>query len=59
VVDAGTVVATHMSHLIHTHAAELLGRQELQQLLDHVAKVAPKLIEDLVPNCCHSRRFKK
>jgi flagellar biosynthesis protein FlhA len=49
VVDAGTVVATHMSHLIHTHAAELLGRQELQQLLDHVAKAAPKLIEDLVP----------
>ena len=49
VVDAGTVVATHMSHLIHTHAAELLGRQELQQLLDHIAKVAPKLIEDLVP----------
>jgi flagellar biosynthesis protein FlhA len=49
VVDAGTVVATHMSHLIHTHAAELLGRQELQQLLDHVAKIAPKLIEDLVP----------
>jgi flagellar biosynthesis protein FlhA len=49
VVDAGTVVATHMSHLIHTHAAELLGRQELQQLLDHVAKAAPKLIEELVP----------
>ena len=49
VVDAGTVVATHMSHLIHTHAAELLGRQELQQLLDHIAKFAPKLIEDLVP----------
>jgi len=49
VVDAGTVVATHMSHLIHTHAAELLGRQELQQLLDHIGKLAPKLIEDLVP----------
>ncbi|MFA6015076.1 MAG: flagellar biosynthesis protein FlhA [Gallionellaceae bacterium] len=49
VVDAGTVVATHMSHLIHTHAAELLGRQELQQLLDHIAKLAPKLTEDLVP----------
>ncbi len=49
VVDAGTVVATHMSHLIHTHAAELLGRQELQQLLDHVGKIAPKLTEDLVP----------
>jgi flagellar biosynthesis protein FlhA len=49
VVDAGTVVATHMSHLIHTHAAELLGRQELQQLLDHLGKIAPKLTEDLIP----------
>jgi flagellar biosynthesis protein FlhA len=49
VVDAGTVVATHMSHLIHMHAAELLGRQELQQLLDHLGKLAPKLTEDLVP----------
>ena len=49
VVDAGTVVATHMSHLIHMHAAELLGRQELQQLLDHIGKLAPKLTEDLVP----------
>ena len=49
VVDAGTVVATHMSHLINTHAAELLGRQELQQLLDHLGKIAPKLTEDLIP----------
>ena len=49
VVDAGTVVATHMSHLIHTHAAELLGRQEVQQLLDHLGKIAPKLTEDLIP----------
>ena len=49
VVDAGTVVATHLSHLIHTHAAELLGRQELQQLLDHLTKLAPKLTEDLIP----------
>ncbi len=49
VVDAGTVVATHISHLIHTHSAELLGRQELQQLLDHLGKLAPKLTEDLVP----------
>jgi len=49
VVDASTVVATHLSHLIHTHAAELLGRQELQQLLDHLAKFAPKLAEDLIP----------
>jgi flagellar biosynthesis protein FlhA len=49
VVDAGTVIATHLNHLILSHAAELLGRQETQQLLDHIAKDAPKLIEDLVP----------
>jgi flagellar biosynthesis protein FlhA len=49
VVDAGTVVATHISHLIQTHSAELLGRSELQQLFDYLAKVAPKLTEDLVP----------
>ena len=49
VVDAGTVVATHMNHLITTHAAELLGRTEVQLLLDHLAKDNPKLVEDLVP----------
>ena len=49
VVDAGTVVATHLNHLITTHAAELLGRQEVQALLDHLTKEAPKLVEDLVP----------
>ena len=49
VVDAGTVVATHLNHLITTHAAELLGRQDLQKLLDHLAKDSPKLVEDLVP----------
>jgi flagellar biosynthesis protein FlhA len=49
VVDAGTVVATHLNHLITTHAAELLGRQEVQQLLDHLGKESPKLLEDLVP----------
>jgi len=49
VVDAGTVIATHINHIISMHAAELLGRQEVQQLLDHIAKESPKLIEDLVP----------
>ena len=49
VVDAGTVIATHLNHLITTHAAELLGRQEVQQLLDHLAKEMPKMVEDLVP----------
>lgn len=49
VVDASTVVATHLNHLILSHAAELLGRQEVQQLLDHLAKEMPKVVEDLVP----------
>lgn len=49
VVDAGTVIATHLNHIINTHAAELLGRQEVQLLLDHISKESPKLIEDLVP----------
>ncbi|MDP2229588.1 flagellar biosynthesis protein FlhA [Methylotenera sp.] len=49
VVDAGTVIATHLNHIISLHAAELLGRQEIQQLLDHISKDAPKLVEDLTP----------
>ncbi|NMM36062.1 MAG: flagellar biosynthesis protein FlhA [Glaciimonas sp.] len=49
VVDAGTVVATHINHLITLHAAELLGRQEVQQLLDYLGKNSPKLVEDLIP----------
>jgi flagellar biosynthesis protein FlhA len=49
VVDASTVVATHLNHLIHSHAAELLGRQEVQQLLDRIGKESPMLIQDLVP----------
>ncbi|UCV10953.1 flagellar biosynthesis protein FlhA [Dechloromonas denitrificans] len=49
VVDSSTVVATHLNHLILTHAAELLGRQEVQQLIDHLTKEIPKLVEDLVP----------
>ncbi|UMR33461.1 flagellar biosynthesis protein FlhA [Massilia sp. MB5] len=49
VVDAGTVVATHLNHLITTHASELLGRAEVQSLLDHLGKDSPKLVEDLVP----------
>ena len=49
VVDAGTVVATHLNHIITQNAAELLGRQEVQQLLDHLSSEAPKLVEDLIP----------
>lgn len=49
VVDASTVVTTHINHLLSMHAAELLGRHELQQLFDHLSSQSPKLIEDLVP----------
>ena len=49
VVDCGTVVATHLSHLMQTSAAKLLGRIETQALVEHVTKLAPKLIEDVVP----------
>jgi len=49
VVDAGTVVATHLNHLMHRHGASLLGRQEVQSLLDRIGREAPKLVEDLVP----------
>jgi flagellar biosynthesis protein FlhA len=49
VVDAGTVIATHLSHIIQSHAHELLGHEEVNQLLANVAKAAPKLVEDLVP----------
>lgn len=49
VVDASTVVTTHINHLVHLHTAELLGRQELQKLFDHLNAQLPKLIEDLVP----------
>lgn len=49
VVDASVVVATHVDHLIHAHAAELLGRQELQQLLDRLGRSSPKLLEEVVP----------
>ena len=49
VVDPGTVIATHLSHLLHSHAAELLGRGELQALIDHFTAQTPKLLEDLMP----------
>ena len=48
VVDSGTVVATHLSHLLQSHAHELLGYEESQRMLDNLAKTAPKLVEDLL-----------
>jgi flagellar biosynthesis protein FlhA len=49
VVDASTVIATQLNHLMHQHGAGLLGRQETQLLLDRIARESPKLVEDLVP----------
>ena len=49
VVDPATVVATHLSQVLKTHAHELLGHEETQQLLERLAITAPKLIEELTP----------
>ena len=49
VVDCTTVMATHISEIIKQHAYELIGRQEVQGLLDNLAKNYPKLVEELVP----------
>ncbi len=50
VVDAATVVATHISQLLHNNASLLLGHEEVQNLLDMLAKSHPRLIEGLVPD---------
>jgi flagellar biosynthesis protein FlhA len=49
VVEASTVVATHLNHLISMHAQELFGRQETQELMERVSKELPKLTEDFIP----------
>jgi len=49
VVDLSTVIATHLTEIIRQNCAELLGRQELQTLLDGLKQTAPKVIEDLIP----------
>lgn len=50
VVDSATVVATHLSQLLTNHAHQLLGHEEVQQLLDMLEKTHPKLVEGLVPD---------
>ena len=49
VADSSAVVATHFNHLLHLHAAEVLSRQEVQQLLEHLGRDTPKLTEDFCP----------
>ncbi len=59
VVDPGTVIATHLSHILHQHAAELLGRSEVQALIDHFSRSTPKLMDDLVPKLMSLATFQK
>lgn len=49
VVDLPTVIATHLTEMIRTHAHELLGRQEASQLVENFKKTHPKVVEDLIP----------
>jgi len=49
VVDIPTVVTTHLAELLRSYSHELIGRQELQELLDSCRRIAPKVVEDLVP----------
>lgn len=50
VVDPATVLATHLTELIRAYAPDLLGRQQVQQLLDHVGEYAPAVVEEVVPD---------
>jgi flagellar biosynthesis protein FlhA len=59
VVDSETVMATHLSHLMQVQAAKLLSRTETQQLVEHVAKLAPRLIEEVVPKMVTIATFQK
>lgn len=50
VVDLPTVMATHLTEIIRTHAHELLGRQEVSQLVENFKKTHPKVVEELIPD---------
>lgn len=50
VVDLPTVMATHITEMVRTHAHELLGRQEASQLIENFKKTHPKVVEDLIPD---------
>ncbi|MCA3026704.1 MAG: flagellar biosynthesis protein FlhA [Rhodocyclaceae bacterium] len=59
VVDASTVIATHLSQVLHSQAAQLLGRVETMALIEHFSKVLPKLIDDVVPKLVSVAVFQK
>jgi flagellar biosynthesis protein FlhA len=49
VVDLPTIIATHITEVVRKHAHEMLGRQEVQRLIEHVQKTHPKVVEELIP----------
>ncbi|WP_242479224.1 flagellar biosynthesis protein FlhA [Lamprobacter modestohalophilus] len=59
VVDASTVVATHLNHLLHRHAAEMLGRAEVQNLLDKLGDEQKGLVEEVVPKLVSLTAFQR
>jgi len=59
VVDASTVIATHLSQVLHSQAAQLLGRVETMALIEHFSKVSPKLLDDVVPKLVSVAVFQK
>ena len=50
VVDNSTVIATHLTEIVRNNAHNLLGRQEVQHLIDNLSKTSPKAVEELIPN---------
>ncbi len=50
VVDHATILATHLGEIVRAHAQRLIGRQEVQHLIDVLARTSPKLVDDVVPN---------
>ena len=59
VVDPSTVVATHLNQILQNHTYELLGHEDVQKLLDMLAKTSPKLVEELVPGTISLNIFLK
>ena len=50
VVDNSTVIATHLTEIVRNNSHDLLGRQDVQHLIDNLAKISPKAVEELIPN---------
>ncbi|MHB1574249.1 MAG: flagellar biosynthesis protein FlhA [Acidithiobacillus ferrooxidans] len=59
VVDPATVIATHLHQILQSHGAELLGREEVEGILSHLASRSPKLVEDVIPKMLSPDKLKK